>query len=143
MRDRAARVPCLLGYELQEAKTSDNRVQLLLAAADGTSKRVSVDHIIAATGYKNDVRRLSFLSPDILKRLQLIEQSPRLSAHFESSVPGLYFVGPITATTFGPVMRFAFGAGFTSRNISMHLARSIGTKSSSVLRKATRIPGPG
>jgi hypothetical protein len=143
MKDRAARVPRLLGYELQEAKTSDNRVQLLLAAADGARKCVSVDHVIAATGYQADVRRLSFLSPDILSQLQLIEQSPRLSAHFESSVPGLYFVGPITATNFGPVMRFAYGAGFTSRNLSMHLARSFGTRLSSVLHKVTRIPRSG
>lgn len=124
MQDRAALVPVLLGCELQDAKVSDGRVQLRLAAADGTERQVLADHVIAATGYKADVRRLPFLSPDILKRLQLVGQTPRLSAHFESSVPGLYFVGAISATSFGPAMRFALGAGFTSQRISTHLARA-------------------
>ena len=65
----------------------------------------------------------------------------RLSAQFESSVPGLYFVGPMAATSFGPVMRFAAGAGFTSRTIAAHLARSTGSKPSLVLQKANGIPG--
>jgi hypothetical protein len=48
-----------------------------------------------------------------------------VSSEFESSVPGLYFLGPIAANSFGPVMRFAFGADFTARRISRHLANSI------------------
>lgn len=142
MKDRAERVPLLLGYELQEAAASNGRVQLRLRAADGSRREVSVDHIIAATGYKPDVRRLAFLSPDILDRLRLIGDAPRLSGHFESSVPGLYFVGPIAATTFGPLMRFAVGADFTSGRISAHLARSSETVSSSVVRETKPIPGP-
>lgn len=124
MQDRAALVPLLLGYELQDANVSDGRVQLQLAAADDTKRQLLVDHVIAATGYKPDVRRLPFLSLEILNQLQLVGQTPRLSAHFESSVPGLYFVGAISATSFGPAMRFVMGAGFTSQRISTHLARA-------------------
>lgn len=141
MQDRAAPVPRLVGCELQETKVSGGRVQLQLAADDGTTRYLSVDHVIAATGYKTDVRRLPFFGAGILEQLQLIGQTPRLSAQFESSVPGLYFVGPMAATSFGPVMRFAVGAGFTSRTISTHLARSTGSKPSLVLQKAKGIAG--
>jgi thioredoxin reductase len=139
MQDRVASVPRLVGHKLQEAKVSGSRVQLRLAADDGTKRDVLVDHVIAATGYRADVDRLPFLRAGILEQLQLIGKTPRLSAQFESTVPGLYFVGPIAATSFGPVMRFAAGAGFTSRTISSHLARTAGSKPSLVTQKANGI----
>lgn len=122
MKDRAAPVSRLFGYQVEQASVFGGRVKLRLASDDGSSLDILVDHVIAATGYKADVGRLSFLSPDILGRLRLVEKYPRLSAHFESSVPGLYFIGPITAASFGPAMRFVVGADFTARRISVHLA---------------------
>jgi thioredoxin reductase len=82
---------------------------------------VATDHVIAATGYKVDMRRLEFLDPEIVGSLATVENTPILSATMESSVPGLYFIGAVTANSFGPVMRFAFGARFASP----HLARSL------------------
>jgi hypothetical protein len=125
MKERAEAVPTLLGYSLSDARAKDGRVHLRLASAGGARRNVLADHVIAATGYRPDIRRLPFLSVDILEKLQLAGRLPRLSAHFESSVPGLYFAGPITAASFGPVMRFAAGADFTSRRISKHLMRSL------------------
>ena len=123
MQDRVTPVSRLLGYALQDANLSGSHVQLQLAAKDGTKREVLVDHVIAATGYKVDVRRLPFLDSDIVAQLHLTGHTPRLSANFESSIAGLYFVGPMAATSFGPVMRFAVGADFTSRRISTHLTR--------------------
>jgi hypothetical protein len=37
-------------------------------------------------------------------------------------VNGLYFVGPVAANSFGPLMRFAFGANYAARRLSRHLA---------------------
>lgn len=139
MKDRATFVPRLLGCELQEARAVGGRVQLRLAAPDGSERQVIVDHVIAATGYKADVQRLPFLSLDILEQLKLIGRVPRLSAHFESSIPGLYFVGPIAAPSFGPVMRFAVGAGFTCRRLSRHLAD--GARDHSALSGIEVMPG--
>jgi hypothetical protein len=48
-----------------------------------------------------------------------------LSSAFESSIPGLYFVGLAAANSFGPVLRFAFGAGFAARRVTRALARSL------------------
>jgi hypothetical protein len=66
---------------------------------------------------------LPFLNDELRSKLLLDGTSPALSAHFESSVPGLYFVGLASAATFGPLTRFAHGAGFTARNLSAHLHR--------------------
>ncbi|CAN7684029.1 thioredoxin reductase [Paraburkholderia terricola] len=122
MRERAEAVSQLLGFEIEAARADGNQVELELRGQDGKRRVVSGDHLIAATGYRSDARRLQFLAPRIVDRLALIGSTPRLSAHFESSVRGLYFVGPVSATSFGPVMRFAFGAVFTSPRIARHLA---------------------
>ena len=123
MKERAAPVPALLGHTLLEAQAEDGKVRLGLAGPGGVRRDLLADHVIAATGYKADLQRLGFLSQETLRGLRRIGQAPRLSAYFESSIPGLYFVGPVAATSFGPVMRFAVGADFTSRRITKHLAQ--------------------
>jgi hypothetical protein len=40
-------------------------------------------------------------------------------------VPGLHFVGTAAANSFGPMMRFAYGAGFVSRRLTGHLSRAL------------------
>jgi FAD-dependent urate hydroxylase len=37
---------------------------------------------------------------------------------YQSSVPGLYFMGPGVAPTFGPVMRFVYGADHAARAVA-------------------------
>jgi hypothetical protein len=98
--------------------------------------------VIAATGYNPDVRRLVFLSTGMIEKLELIGLTPRLSAHFESSIPGLYFVGAISATSFGPSMRFIAGSDFTSQRIVKHLMRSTGNKRPVRIRQLARAPEP-
>jgi hypothetical protein len=81
--------------------------------------------VIAATGYKVDLRRLAFLSAELLSQIRLVEYSPVLSSDFQASVPGLYFVGVAAANSFGPVLRFAFGADFAARHIAKQLANAL------------------
>lgn len=103
------------------ARETAGRVELDLAAADGTRETLAADHLIAATGYRPDMSRLGFLSPAIRAAIRTADDAPVLSRNFESSVPGLYFVGLAAANSFGPVSRFAFGAGFTARRLARHL----------------------
>jgi len=65
---------------------------------------------------------LSFLDPDLRRRMKTVDDSPVLNTNFESSVPGLYFVGLASASSFGPLCRFAYGAKFTASRIARHLA---------------------
>jgi thioredoxin reductase len=125
VKEKMERVPCLLGYTLERAEVEDGKVRLHLRAADGTEREVRTEHIIAATGYKVDLERLKFLSPDIRSRVRTVKGSPVLSSSFESSVPGIYFVGIAAANSFGPVMRFAFGAGFAARRLTQTMAKAL------------------
>jgi thioredoxin reductase len=113
-----------VGMRLTDAKVQDGRVSLQLTDSRGTQSTLLADHVIAATGYKVDLRRLTFIGSDLQSAIVSAEQTPVLSSNFESSVPGLYFVGTSAANTFGPLLRFAFGAGFTAGRLSKHLAKS-------------------
>jgi hypothetical protein len=116
------RVRALLGYEIREADVAEGRVRLVLAGASET-KSHAADHLIAATGYRIDVRRLTFVSTELLDQLHSVDRVPVLSTRFESSVPGLYFAGMAAMYEFGPVMRFVCGAEWTARRLTRTFAR--------------------
>jgi len=118
------RLPVLTGYAPERAEIKNGRVNLCLRAEDGTQREISTEHVIAATGYKVDVERLKFLSPEIRSSINAVESTPVLSSNFESSVPGLYFIGIAAANSFGPVMRFAYGAAFAARRVARAAAKS-------------------
>jgi cation diffusion facilitator CzcD-associated flavoprotein CzcO len=122
------RVSLLLGMTPQKVEVVDGKVRLTLRAEDGTTRELLTDHIVTGTGYKVDVESLQFLSPEIRQDIAVVQSAPVLSANFESSVPGLYFVGLAAANTFGPLMRFAYGAGFAAQRVSRALVRSVSRK---------------
>lgn len=119
----------------QHAEIRNGRVHLQLSGA-GAQAEIMTQHVIAATGYRVDLHRLTFLSERIRYALESLGGAPVLSRDFQSSVAGLYFVGLASAHDFGPVMRFMFGAGYTARRLSDHLSRvaesSIGVHNSQV-----------
>ena len=96
---------------------------LELTDRDGQQERVEADHVIAATGYQVDLHKITFLDSKLCTQIRRTGAAPALSASFQSSVPGLYFVGVSAANSFGPLMRFAFGSKFTARRLARHLAR--------------------
>ncbi|MFY9644126.1 MAG: NAD(P)/FAD-dependent oxidoreductase [Terriglobales bacterium] len=124
VKDKMKQVPCLLGYTPERADVKDGGVCLHLRAADGSERDVMTEHIIAATGYKVNLDRLAFLTPEIRSRIKTLKGSPVLSSSLESSVPGIYFVGIAAANSFGPVMRFAFGAGFAARRLTEAMVKA-------------------
>jgi len=118
------KVPMHLGYTIERAEVQGDNVHLHLKGRDGEAKELVAQHVIAATGYKVDLKRLAFLSDELRSQITTVGGSPLLSGGFESSVPGLYFAGLAAANSFGPVMRFAFGAGFAAKRISASLAKA-------------------
>jgi thioredoxin reductase len=113
-----------LGVSITEATIENGRVCLQLTDNAGMKKTLTADHVIAATGYKPDLQRLAFLDSDILDGIRCVGQTPVLSSNFESTVRNLYFVGVTSANTFGPMLRFAYGAKFAAPRVSKHLART-------------------
>jgi len=114
-----------LGQTIQSVEAQGHSVRLALIDKDGSKRNVLTDHVIAATGYRINIRRFKFLPDDVCSEIQTVEGAPVLSDSFESSIPGLYFTGLAAAHTFGPSMRFVLGTRFSARRIAKHLARSI------------------
>lgn len=139
MKDRFAKVPHLIAHRIKSVGLlSNGRALLRLVANNGAERELRADHIIAATGYRPDLERLPFLSAEVRSQLKSTSKTPILSATFESSLHGLYFVGAIAANSFGPVMRFAAGAQFTARQISSRMA----SKSISALSARAAVESP-
>ena len=126
------RVSLVLGQTVERADVHDGKVRLNLRGVDGSTREIVTEHIIAATGYKVDVERLAFLDPEIRSKLKSVNGTPVLSSNFESSVPGLYFTGLVAANSFGPVMRFAFGAGFAAKRLTQAMLTSLARNPTSV-----------
>jgi thioredoxin reductase len=125
VRDTVAnRLPMHLGVTLTGVHARDGRACLLLRQPGREDRQIEVDHIIAATGYKAAVSRLTFIDESVQSRVRKAEEAPILNRHFESSVPGLYFVGAAAANSFGPLLRFAYGARFAAERVAARLARN-------------------
>jgi thioredoxin reductase len=123
VKDRVVgKVPVWLGHAIQGIETRDGKVLLDLVDADGARHPMRADHVIFATGYKIDVSRLGFLNQALLRQIRMVEQAPQLSAHYETSVPGLHFIGPAAANSFGPVSRFVYGTCYPSRHLAGYLS---------------------
>jgi cation diffusion facilitator CzcD-associated flavoprotein CzcO len=111
-----------------DARPAGGRVRLRLRTAGAGERDVDVDHVIAGTGYRLDVGRLGYLDGELRRELRRVDQAPALSLRFESSRPGLYFVGPLSAMCFGPVFRFVAGARVAAPAIARRIAASAGRR---------------
>jgi thioredoxin reductase len=130
IRDRVeGKVGFHLGVSVKAATVKDGRVNLELIDSAGLKKNLEADHVIAATGFDPSLKRITFLAPSLVSEIACTGKTPALSSNFESTVRGLYFVGVTAANTFGPMLRFAYGAEFTAPRLSRHLARTARQKS--------------
>ncbi|TDC09405.1 dimethylaniline monooxygenase [Streptomyces sp. 8K308] len=133
-------VPVRLGRELLRATGTDvGTVRIELATPEGGAETVEAGHVIAATGFVPDLRRLRILDPVVRDALRTVggTRAPELSGGFESSRPGLFFAGLLTAPSFGPAMRFVHGASFTAGRLVRGVRQRLGGR-----RWPVRLPGP-
>lgn len=123
--------PQLMGWSIQsaEAVTRSNgtpSIKLTLTGPNGESREHITSHIIAGTGYRVDLKRLHFLSSDLRQLLRREKNgAASLNRYFESSVPGLYFVGPASVANFGPLQRFAAGAEYAAKRVTAHVRHEL------------------
>jgi len=115
-------IPMSLGRALKSAEATNGKVALTL---DG-GESLKFDHVIAATGYKMDLRRIPFLEKSLVTKASLADGTPILSDSFETPVAGLYAVGPAALESFGPLMRFMVGAEFAAPRVAQRLERVFG-----------------
>jgi thioredoxin reductase len=111
------RFPLHLGTTIESLTEHGGRARLALRSRAGIQSELTLDHVIAATGYQPALERLPFLEPQLRSQLRTAGGAPVLNTVFESSVPGLYVAGLASANSFGPLARFAYGARFTARRL--------------------------
>lgn len=95
--------------------------RVLVTLSDGS--RLAVDHVICATGYAVDVAKLTMIDGELRQGIAARDGVPVLNAWFESTVPGMYFVGLSALRAFGPIYRFVAGSGATARRVARAIAR--------------------
>jgi cation diffusion facilitator CzcD-associated flavoprotein CzcO len=119
LEPRCQNVAIRAGCSVTSARAMGQRVGVTLS--DGTQR--VVDHVLLGTGYRVDIARYPFLSRALLAQIRITDGFPQLDAAFESSVPGLHFIGATAAWSFGPLVRFVAGCDFASRRLGRRLAR--------------------
>lgn len=125
------RMPISLDATVQNAREVGSAVVLQLCNSNGERTReLTVDHVISGTGYDINVERLLFLSKGLRDQIKRTQKFPNLDAGFQSSVPGLHFLGPASARSFGPLFRFVSGADYSALTTSAHLAARLCASSS-------------
>ncbi|MEV6764425.1 FAD-dependent oxidoreductase [Streptomyces sp. NPDC051105] len=119
-------VPVHTSRRVTGAVLSGPVVRLDVAGPGGERETLTVDHVLAATGYRLDLDALPFLSPTVRREVACVpgSRAPALRGTFESSVPGLYFTGSLAAPMFGPMMRFVAGTEFAAVRIARHIGTS-------------------
>ncbi|MEJ2373983.1 MAG: NAD(P)-binding domain-containing protein [Pseudolabrys sp.] len=113
LQPRAKGVRINAGRTISAAKEKGGCIALQLD--NGTAE---YDHVVLSTGYQIDITRLGVLAPELLSRVKQRTGCPVLSTQFESSVPGLHFVGCSAVGSFGPLPRFVAGCGLAARRVT-------------------------
>ncbi len=115
--------PLNTGLSVKWARMQDGGVRLGLTGADGSSREIAADHVIAGTGYRTDLTRLPFFGEQMIASLRTVPGtgSSMVGKDYQSSVPGLYVMGPAVAPTMGPVMRFVFGSEHAATTVARPL----------------------
>ncbi len=85
-------------------------------------RRLEVDHIILATGYKVDINKIPFLSSgNILPKLNINEGFPDLDGYLQTGLPGLYMTSMIATKSFGRFFAYIASCRTSSQIVGNHI----------------------
>jgi cation diffusion facilitator CzcD-associated flavoprotein CzcO len=118
--DRLKHVPMHTNAFVTAASASGDQVRMKLN--DGSSREAH--HVVCGTGFKVDISRYSFLSPELVQSIKSVDGFPLQDTAYESSVPGLYFLGAPSSWMFGPLMYFVAGTEFAGRTMAQGISRA-------------------
>jgi FAD-dependent urate hydroxylase len=123
LRERVTgQFPVLTSHAVTSAAPADGGVRLQVTGPDGPVEDLTADHVIAATGFRADLRRLPFISEELMPELQTVAGTVQVGPGYESSADGLFFIGPAVAPTYGPVMRFVYGSQHAATSVARRLS---------------------
>lgn len=124
------------GVQVVSAREAGMGVELTVVDAQG-ERTIFTDHVLAGTGYEVDVDRIPFLDEALRADIVRVEKAPAVSRSFESSVNGLFFVGPAAMFSYGPLVRFTCGARHVAPRVARRLV-SAGPRHRAVRNSAPR-----
>jgi thioredoxin reductase len=105
-------------------RRQDQTVDVVLD--DGSA--INVHHVVLATGYRPDMRRVAFLDrASILDALAVTEGYPLLDAEFRTNLPGLYVTGLAATRDFGPFFGFTVACPIAARIIGDTVTACVGS----------------
>src|SRR3984893_240986 len=116
--NRCKDIPILTSRYVESAVPVGGELRIRLN--DGSVR--NVDHVLLGTGYGVDVTRYPFLPPELSESLSQVNGFPKLRPGFESSIPGLHFLGAPSSWNFGPLMFFVCGTEYAGRRLARHIA---------------------
>jgi FAD-dependent urate hydroxylase len=129
-------IPVRTGQAVDRVLESSSGVRIGLMAGDGERSEVTVDRVIAATGYRPDLRRLAFMDDGLRARIDSVARTAAVDSGYQTSVRGLYVIGPAVAPAFGPVMRFVYGSDHAAHTVAARLAAT------AAAQEPMRLPAP-
>ena len=126
LRDRVVdKVKISFSTEVRHAAIDNDQV-ILRVMSENKESYITAQHVVAATGFRPDMRRHEFLSKEIRDSISLNDGLPGLTHNFETTnLRGLYVIGPASAHSFGPVMRFIYGAKHAAPRVAWHIGNSL------------------
>jgi len=116
--DRLRDVPIHLGRTVVSVVPVDGQVRVRLD--DGSDR--TVDHVLLGTGYRVDISKYAFLSPELKQSIRCFKGYPILKPGLETSVEGFHILGAPAAWSFGPLMQFVSGTHYASRTLTRSIA---------------------
>lgn len=120
LRDRiAGKVTVHEGCLATSVGSPDGKVEITLS--DGA--RIQADHVVLATGYRVDIEKLPMIDPALRAAIKTEMGVPVLGPSFETTVPGLYFLGATSLPTFGPIYRFVLGCSSAGPRVARSIER--------------------
>lgn len=117
---------------MQGVRSTGDGVIVDVSSRNGERSQVRADQVIAATGYRPDLQRLAFLDPAMRSAVRTVANTAAVDAGYQTSVPGLYMIGPAVAPVFGPVMRFVYGSAHAASTVAERLAATAGSPSPAI-----------
>ena len=130
VRDQVeANVTLKLGRAIERAEERGGRVRIETVGADGARETVESDHVIAATGYRVDVRRLGFIDEGVFRKIP----------------HGRLYAGPLREfrefSARSPLRRTGFGSKFRSGHALRRRRRPSRAAARSVAAEVSAAPG--
>jgi cation diffusion facilitator CzcD-associated flavoprotein CzcO len=90
-----------------------------------TGARLTVDHVVLATGYRVKIDQVPFFADgSILGKLDLRDGYPVLDEHLQSSIPGLFFTSMAATQAFGPFFAFTVSVVASAKIIGTFIKNS-------------------